>query len=132
MELDQSKLPEPVLGSHPEWVDLYYKAWELCANHIRTLSCGRTYIGSAWDPNKNYQWVWDSCFISLFARYAPQQFPCMGTLDIFYSLQHDDGYISMTYDFDVFVEPWPNRINPPLFAWAEWESYLSTGCSWRF
>ena len=136
MELDRSKLPEPILESHPEWVDLYYKTWELCAGHARTLSDGRAYMNNAWnsnaDKNTNYQWVWDSCFISLFARYAPEHFPCMGTLDILYSLQRDDGYISMTYDFDILVEPWPNRINPPLFAWVEWEYYLSTGDTSRF
>jgi glycogen debranching enzyme len=130
MELDRSKVPEPVLESHPEWVDLYYKAWEICADHVRTLSDGRSYLDVAW-MDKNYQWVWDSCFISLYARYAPQQFPGMGMLDMFYSLQRDDGYISMTYDFDIFAEPWPNRINPPLFAWVEWEYYLSTGDSSR-
>ena len=132
MDVDYSKLPEPILEDHPEWVKLYYTAWELCAAHIRTLTDSRTYIDTAWDSNRNYQWVWDSCFISLYSRYAPETFPCMGGLDIFYSLQREDGYIGMTYDFDKMIEPWPNRINPPLFAWAEWEYYLSTGDSSRF
>ena len=136
MELDLSTLPEPILGDHPEWVDLYYKAWELGAEHVRELSDGRGYMDNAWngarDPEKNYQWVWDSCYISLFARYRPEQFPGMGALDILYSMQRDDGYIGMTYDFDVLAEPWPDRINPPLFAWVEWEYYLSTGDSSRF
>jgi len=134
MKIDSSKLPEPILENHPEWVDLYYKAWELCADHIKTLDDGRAYIDNAWDPSRNYQWVWDSCFISLYSRYASQQFPCMGGVDILYSLQRDDGYIAMNYDFDKMVEPWPDpdRINPPIFAWVEWEYYLSTGDSSRF
>ena len=55
-----------------------------------------------------------------------------GSYDIFYQLQRDDGYISMTYDFDTGKEPYPDRINPPLFAWGEWEYYRSTGDASRF
>jgi hypothetical protein len=38
----------------------------------------------------------------------------------------------MTYDMTTNEEPWPNRINPPLFAWVEWEHYCTTGDSSRF
>lgn len=126
-----SQLPQPVLGAHPEWVELYNQAWRLAAKHIRE-SRGRHYMDCAWNPNKNYQWVWDTCLISMYCRYGAGQYPGIQSLDNFYELQREDGYISMTYDLDTGEEPWPNRINPPLLAWAEWEYYRATGDDSRF
>ncbi len=131
-KVDFSKLPKPVLGEHPEWVELYYKAWELAATHIRTDKSGRAYMDAAFEPWDNRQWVWDTCFMSLYCRYAPEQYPGVESLDNFYDRQSDDGFISMTYDMDTGTEPWPGYINPPLFAWVEWEYYLSTGDGSRF
>ncbi len=131
-QVDFSRLPQPVLGGHPEWVELYHKAWRLAAAHIRTGKGGGAYMDAAWDPQGNRQWVWDTCFMSLFCRYAPDQYPGVQSLDNFYGLQRDDGYISMAYELDTGTDPWPGRINPPLFAWVEWEYYLSTGDGSRF
>jgi len=124
--IDFPKLPRPILDGHPEWVELYHKTWELAASHVRTKH-GQQYMDAAWDPARNYQWVWDTSFMTLYCRYAPDQYPGIQSLDNFYRLQRDDGYISMCYDLNTGREPWPDRVNPPLFAWAEWEYYRSTG-----
>lgn len=129
--VDLSKVPQPILADHPEWVDLYHFAWSLAAKHIRR-SRGRLHMDVGWGTEHNYQWVWDSCFMALFCRYGNGEFPGMASLDNFYDLQREDGYISMTYDMDSGEEPWPDRINPPLFAWVEWEYYRQTGDSSRF
>ncbi len=126
------QLPQPLLGRHPEWVDLYHFAWKLAARNIRK-SRGRWHMDAAWDPKLNYQWVWDTCFMALYTRYSGGQLPGVQSLDNFYDLQRADGYIAMSYDFDTAKEPWhPNSINPPLFAWVEWEHYRMTGDSSRF
>ena len=130
-DVDLSQLPQPVLSDHPEWVDLYHFAWRLAAQHIR-VSMGRRHMDAAWDPDRNYQWVWDTCFMALFCRYGAGMYPGAEGLDNFYALQRDDGYISMTYDLNTGEEAWPDRINPPLFAWAEWEHYRTTGDASRF
>ena len=31
---DRSALPQPVIEGHPEWVELYYKAWELAFKNV--------------------------------------------------------------------------------------------------
>ena len=131
MDIDLSKLPQPVLGEHAEWVELWDLAWRVASRNIRE-SRGRRHMDAAWDPERNYQWVWDTSFMTFYCRYAADQFPGIESLDNFYELQRDDGYISMTYDLDSGEEPWPDRINPPLFAWAEWEYYRSTGNASRF
>jgi glycogen debranching enzyme len=125
-EIDLSQVPRPVLGDSPGLVALNAAAWQMAARHVR-VSRGRPHIDAAWDAKRNYQWVWDTCFMALYARYAPHALPAMGGLDNFYELQRDDGYIAMTYDMDAGTEPWPNRVNPPLFAWAEWEYARTTG-----
>ncbi len=129
--VDVSQLPVPVLEGHPEWVELYRFAWGLAATHIRK-SRGRHHMDAAWDPARNYQWVWDTCFMALYCRYGGGEYPGVNSLDNFYDLQRDDGYIAMTYDMDTGEEPWPDRINPPLFAWVEWEHYRMTGDASRF
>ncbi len=125
--VDLAGLPRPVLDGHPEWVALYDFAWSLAARNRRRGKTGRLYMDCAWDPARNYQWVWDTSFMCMYCRFAPEQFPGIQSLDNFYDLQRADGYIGMTYDMDTGAEPWPDRINPPLFAWAEWEYYRTTG-----
>lgn len=125
-QVDFSRLPQPVVADHPEWVALYGKAWELAARSIRRGKQGSAYMDAAWDRDLNYQWVWDTCFMALYCRYGAGQYPGVESLDNFYRLQRDDGYISMTYSMDTGQEPWTDRLNPPLFAWAEWEHYRST------
>jgi len=129
--VDLRRVPQPILGAHPEWADLHHFAWRLAAHHIRD-SRGRRHMDAAWDPSRNYQWVWDTCFMTLYCRYAADQYPGIESLDNFYELQREDGYISMTYDLNTGTEPWPERINPPLFAWVEWEYYRATGDASRF
>ena len=131
--VDFSALPKPVVDDYPDFLTIYNQAWELAASHIVRNKKGREFMDVAWGkPPELFEWVWDSCFVALYCRYAPEQFPGMQSLDNFYELQRQDGYISMTYDMNTGEEPYPDRINPPLFAWAEWEYYLTTGDDSRF
>ena len=55
-------------------------------------------------------WIWDTCFMSLFCKYAREVFPGVETLNNFYEvihIQHAD--------------------NPPLFSWVEYENALISG-----
>ncbi|NLB55667.1 MAG: hypothetical protein GX811_07890 [Lentisphaerae bacterium] len=123
--VDFNKLPKPILADHPELVELYYFAWELAKKSLRYKG-ERLFVDNAFDPARNYQWVWDTCFVALFSRYGAGMFPGINGLDNFYDQQREDGFISMTYDLNQNREVFPARINPPLFAWAEWEYYRTT------
>jgi len=129
--IDLSLLPQPILSAHPKWIELHHFAWRIAARNV-LFSRGRWHMDAAWDPTRNYQWVWDTCFMVLYCRYANGQFPGMQSLDNFYEMQRENGHIGMTYDMTTGEEPWPNRINPPLFAWVEWEHYRATGDASRF
>jgi hypothetical protein len=118
--------PRPYAALHPEWQELTRFTWECAGRHVRTTE-GRRHMDVGWDPERNLQWVWDSCFMALFARYAPDALPAMASLDNFYDRQRGDGFIGMCYDLETGLEPWPDRLNPPLFAWAEWNYWRSSG-----
>ena len=80
--IDRIQLPQPVLVSHPEWVELYHYAWERAAAHIG-YSRGRFHMDAAWDPGCNFQWVWDTCFMALYCRYSGGEYPGVESLDNF-------------------------------------------------
>lgn len=126
LPVDISRLPKPILSQHPEWIDLYDFAWKLAVKSLRQ-SPKRTYMDIGIGLDGNVEWVWDTCFVALFARYGAGMFPGIQGLDNFYDLQREDGYISMTYNMDDGEERFPDRINPPLFAWVEWEYFRATG-----
>ncbi|GAB4340817.1 MAG: trehalase family glycosidase [Calditrichia bacterium] len=133
-----SELPQPYLAEHGEWVDLYWKAWELLEGKIHHGTAANGLAESYLDEGFNeliYQW--DSCFMAMFAMYGGGAFPAMATLDNFYRKQRADGWICRVYwekdgqpaHLPTLDEP---MINPPLFAWVEWKYFLLTGDKSRF
>src|SRR3712207_820462 len=70
---------------------------------------------------------WDTCFIAAFARYTRELLPVLPALDNFYGRQEPDGYIAREYRWENGAPLWAKRsgdsVNPPLFAWAEWQCY---------
>ena len=133
----RASLPRPVCDGRPEWIDLYWKAWELARAHVvtvpglpqpRYMDCGH---------RSDRIWIWDTCFMALFCKYAPQEFPGVESLENFYSLvlDGDDKPLpkvtgnrwcgedeGRTLDFMVH-----HADNPPLFAWVELLYALQTG-----
>ena len=129
--IDLSALPRPFLESRPDLLELYDFSWRKAAENIRECK-GQPYMDCAWDSSRNYQWVWDTCFMTLYARYGNGEYPGISSLDNFYRFQREDGFIAMTYDLNNGMPVYGERINPPLFAWCEWEYYLTTGDCSRF
>ncbi len=130
-------LPRPVFEERPELVDFYYRAWEIAHTHIvnvpglpmpRYMDCGH---------RSDRIWIWDTCFMALYCKYAPQEFPGIESLENFYSLLLDDDGRPLPrvvgnrwcgeeegqmLDFMVH-----HPDNPPLFAWTELSYALQTG-----
>jgi len=133
----KDKLPSPVMEDSPEYIELYWKTWQLAFDHYKKPPQGSPfvsdYIDEAFSPCI-YQW--DSFFMIMFARYAHNLFPAIQSLDNFYSRQHENGYICREIfeesGKDYLFEGGDNTINPPLFSWTEMESYKLTGDKSRF
>ena len=121
-------LPQPILPAHTDWVELYWKAWELAVQNIAhgTPQNGfaESYLDDAFSENI---FQWDTCFIVQYARYGGHFLPVLPTLDNFYRKQETDGYLCREYRGCNGAALWSkgsaDATNPPLFAWAEWKYY---------
>ncbi|MGC8804928.1 MAG: MGH1-like glycoside hydrolase domain-containing protein, partial [Candidatus Ratteibacteria bacterium] len=124
---NESELPEPVYEERPEFINLYYACWKTAFQNIEYPEKKNWLPHITCMPNSGNIWQWDSCFMVFFLRYSNGTLPATNNLDNLYKLQRQDGYISMAYRIKTEKPAYGERINPPLYAWAEWEYYLVTG-----
>lgn len=127
----RTKLPVPVIPDFPEWEEMYWRAWEIAWRHLRHPRPGSGFVASFIDSAFNENtFMWDSAFMSQFGIYGRRAFDFLGTLENFYSRQHDDGYIcreiNMTDGHDFFHPFDPNGTGPNVLAWAEWRAFRHT------
>jgi hypothetical protein len=134
---NRNLLPKPILDGKPGWIDMYYKAWQLGFAHIKAPVASSPFVSNWYDEafdGNIYQW--DIIFMTMFGRYAHHIFPGIQSLDNFYCRQKVSGSISRTINettgADMFDENSSNLINPPIFSWAEVESFKVTGDKSRF
>lgn len=133
VKLPYKYLPEPVLENSPDWVELYYAAWEMAWSKITRGTSQNGFVKYYMDEGFNeliYQW--DTNFMAAFGIYANDLFPAIQSLDNFYNKQRDDGYIQRVYwesSGKIANEPTEDEpmVNPPLFAWIELKNYKLTG-----
>jgi mannosylglycerate hydrolase MGH1-like protein len=131
-DLPADGVPEPILAEHPQWVDLYHAAWRIAWGKIGYPTPRNGFVSPYMDEAFNpHTFQWDTCFMVLFGRYASGVFPGIHSLDNFYAKQHADGFVCREIveddGSDFFPADSDQSINPPLFAWIEWESYRFTG-----
>lgn len=111
-------VPEIILDAAPGYADFHRRAWELAWEHvIEYPGAPRSpYMDEAHTPGRI--WIWDSCFMALFCKYAPDAFPGVESFENFYKALYDGATTTLgIHHLD----------NPPLFAWVEWQDYLFTG-----
>lgn len=118
-----SMIPEPVFDEEPGLIDFYHTAWKLAANNIIKQK------GAPQSPymnegiNSGKIWIWDTCFMVLFCKYAPGLYPGIQSLDNFYLPMLNN----ITSPLKIH-----HPDNPPLFSWVEYEHGLFTGDDDRF
>ena len=132
-------LPQPVLDKQ-EWVELYWKAWEIAFSRLQKPPLGSPLVSNWIDEALSPQiFQWDTHFMAMFGRYGHHIFPFINSHDNFYCRQHDDGMICRVINEDNGEDHhWglgvdnARACNPPLFSWAEIETYKVTGDKSRF
>ncbi len=109
-----AELPEVIIDAHPEFIELNRVAWRQAWDHVRETTAlpGSPFMSEGCEVNK--VWLWDSCFMGMFCRYAIGAFPGRNTLDNLYHLLENGP------DQPIVLH---HRDNPPLFAWIEWQYY---------
>jgi hypothetical protein len=125
------QLPEPVLPDWPEWLEMYWRAWEMVWRHWRRPTPDSKLVSNYLTPTKEDNlFMWDSAFHVQFGLYGRRHCDFTSQLDNFYALQHQDGYICREIDGagrEYFPPFDPNGTGPNIFAWAEWRLYRATG-----
>ena len=132
-------IPEPVYDEQPELAEFYRFAWKLVDKHVKNIPGmpQNPYMDEAFCHTQI--WIWDTCFMSLFCKYAPDVFPGVESLHNFYDVMYGGRRFPLVTVPD--DEPgWTGGIpgqqkrlqmniadNPPLFAWAEYENAMFTG-----
>lgn len=125
-------LPAPRWAKHEAEIDCYWKAWELAFDHLRRPEQGSGFVANYIDTAFNdCLFMWDSCFIMMFAKYGHRAFAFQRTLDNLYAKQHPDGFICRQINTsageDRFHRFDPASTGPNVLAWSEWEYYGITG-----
>lgn len=79
-------LPHPIWEEHEDHINCYWKAWELAFSHLRTPNPGTKFVSNYIDTCfDNWLFMWDSCFILMFGKYADRIFNFQRTLDNLYA-----------------------------------------------
>ena len=134
----RSRIPVPVYDGEPELNGLYWKAWELAHDHLIDLpGMPQTpYMDEAFCDTDI--WIWDTCFMALFCKYAQSRFPGVESLHNFYDVLY--GGKTLPRIITKNAPAWTGEVigreaqvrihifdNPPLFAWTEYRNALFSG-----
>ncbi len=124
-------LPSPVWEGHEKEIEMYWHAWKIAVGNIRQPLEGSGFVSPYLDIAYNGNiFMWDACFMMLFARYGHQFYPFQRSLDNFYAKQHPDGFICREIradGSDCFERYDPTSTGPNLLPWVELEYYRQFG-----
>ena len=132
-------LPRPICEEFPEYQEFYEKTWELARSHVKSIEGmpQNPYMDEAFCDTQ--VWIWDTCFMSLFCKFAQEVFPGKETFRNFYDVLYNHKILPEvipTKDEPCWTGAVPGQPmnvqvhladNPPLFAWAEYENALIHG-----
>jgi hypothetical protein len=129
----KSQFPVPVWDGHPEALQAWWYCWEtlfrvwIFAPDAPDHDAVANLLGYRnWGPWGSTM-VFDSCFILHFSRFGAQAWPFITCLDNCYARQHGNGFICRESDRENHEVYATFPVNPPLFAWSEWEWYKVAG-----
>jgi hypothetical protein len=120
-------LPAPILAGEPQWIAVYWKAWELAFRNFYQPVPGSGFVSQFIDAGSNDNiFLWDSSFMTLFMNYGGSLVPGISTLDNFYARQHRDGEIcrEIVRKTGACLAWWVNRDCKPLASKWGWLSTL--------
>ncbi len=128
----KKKLPQPLWDNHKDYLDCYWRAWEIAFGNLYMPTKENGFVSRYIDAAFNgCIFMWDSAFMLMFGKYADRIFKFQQTLDNFYSHQHADGFICRQIDEedgkDIFPRHDPSSTGPEVLAWCEWDYFLNFG-----
>jgi hypothetical protein len=122
----RERLPEPVVEGKPEWIEVYWKAWELAAKNFYDPPPGSGFPSRFIDAAfSDAIYLWDTCFMTMFCNVAGGVVPGIGSLDNFYAKQHPDGEIAreIVRATGEDYPKWVNHDRRPFFSRWGWDGF---------
>ena len=131
-ESKKEYLPSPFWKGHDQEIKMYWEAWKIAFGNVRKPPAASGFITNYLDTAYNGNiFMWDSSFITMFAKYGSRAFPFQKTLDNFYAKQHVDGFICREIKgedgMDCFHRYDPVSTGPNLLPWSEYEYFQMNG-----
>lgn len=131
-------IPRPICDEHPDYAELYKKAWELARAHVKKINGmpQSPYMDEALCDTQI--WIWDTCFMALFCKYAAEVFPGVESFNNFYTPIYDGKKLPAIIATEreprwtgaTPGEPFEMEVhiadNPPLFAWQSMKTRFFT------
>ena len=127
------EVPRPFWEGHDDAVACWRHAWEVVGRScLRQPEEGSGFVRDyVYTPFGSCVFMWGTCFITMFGRYASHIFPFVEMLDNFYAKQDSDGFIPRQIDIhdgrSAFEKNDLSSVGGNLLAWAEWRNYEWTG-----
>lgn len=130
----RSKLPSPIFDENPDFIDLYWKAWDTAFQSFRQPGKDSCLVSNYPATSTNgILNLGDTAFMAMLCNYSHPYAPGIQALENFYRVQFKTGGI-----VESIVEssglPAPGSsfdsaecLKQPIAAWAEHESYRFTG-----
>lgn len=112
-------LPKPIFEEDKNFVDCYWKAWEIAFQNIYEPTEESGFVSQYIDAAFNQRiFLWDMSFITMFSKYATPYVPGISGLDNFYAKQHLNGEICREIDRETGKDhyKWVNHENESLFS----------------
>ena len=127
-----TRVPTVFWDGHDDVAEAFSAAWEMVGDKLHRPEKGTNFKRNfVYTPFGNSVFVWGSCFITMYGKYAANVFPFIEQLDNFYAVQRPDGFIPRQLGiFDgrtQFAPDDPSSVGGVIFAWAELSWYRHFG-----
>ncbi|MFC5452084.1 MGH1-like glycoside hydrolase domain-containing protein [Paenibacillus aestuarii] len=116
----RSSLPKPIYEQRPDYLECYWKAWEIAYRNLHVPTEESGFVSNFIDAAFNQDvFLWDTVFITMFCNLANPYIPGIRSLDNFYCKQFDDGEIprEMVRETGKDFLPWVNYDRMPLHSY---------------
>ena len=117
----RGELPSPIFDEKPEWMAMYWKAWEFAFRNFYEPPPSSGFVSQFIDASFSGDiFMWDSSFMTMFCNVADPLVPGIATLDNFYAKQHADGEIDREIARNTGVDLWVDHGKKSFYSAGGW------------
>ncbi len=128
----ENDVPTVFWDGHDDVAEAFSSAWQMVGSKLHSPEKNTNFKRNfVYTPFGESVFVWGSCFITMYGKYAANIFPFIEQLDNFYAVQEPDGFIPRQlgiYDGrSQFAKSDLSSVGGVIFSWAEMEWFKYSG-----